>query len=179
MTEPKRFRYQTIPASFVMDHLGEFGPEDMVLDFGCGNGRNAVPILRRGAHVTLYDRNPKALAEAERAAKKTGGRFDVVRANDSGLPRKYDKILLIGVLHMYPEKSGIISECHSFLKDDGLLYSSSFGTPKHCKSPYCFSSPVDFADAHYACGFEHMGMRIVVERSNGFFEGVFRKAVDK
>ena len=37
-------------------------PGEQVLDMGCGAGRHAFELYRRGAHVVAFDRDEKELA---------------------------------------------------------------------------------------------------------------------
>lgn len=53
--------------SFVVEHAG-VRPPAAVVDFGCGHGRHAIELARRGFVVTGVDRNPGSLALARQAA---------------------------------------------------------------------------------------------------------------
>src|SRR5713101_5225825 len=49
------------------------GPGATLLDAGCGTGRYAVELGRRGFVVTGVDRSPALLAEAAASARAAGG----------------------------------------------------------------------------------------------------------
>lgn len=164
------------PADIILENIADFGPHDRVLDFGCGNGRNAVPVLRRGAQVTLADVNPYLLEDAQQAARKTGGAFEAVKIEERpSFPNDYTRIILIGVLHACPDKAEILRGCYEWLKYGGRLYSSSLGESLDCKSPYRFGSFRDFLAAHMACGFRQI---VGKESWNGrsvIYDGIFEK----
>ncbi|HEY7653515.1 MAG TPA: class I SAM-dependent methyltransferase [Methylomirabilota bacterium] len=79
------------------------GPGARLLDAGCGNGRYAVELARRGFVVTGVDRSPALLEEAARRARTTESarpvtfeRADILTlAAGSG----YDVVLCRGVLN--------------------------------------------------------------------------------
>ncbi len=48
------------------------GPQDVVLDAGCGNGGNAAFCARMGAHVILADIDPDCITESCRRLADTG-----------------------------------------------------------------------------------------------------------
>lgn len=53
---------------FIIENL-KLRPGDRVLDVGCGVGRHAVELAKRGMHVTGLDLSVGMLAEARKAAK--------------------------------------------------------------------------------------------------------------
>jgi len=67
---------------YLLDQIlrGRIRPGDLVLDAGCGSGRNLVYLLRAGVDVSAVDRNPVSVAEVRQLAAtlapgRTGDRF--------------------------------------------------------------------------------------------------------
>jgi cyclopropane fatty-acyl-phospholipid synthase-like methyltransferase len=63
--------------------LAEFKlpPNSRILDMGCGTGRHAVELARRGYRVTGVDISSGMLAEAEMAARKAGVEVEWIHAD--------------------------------------------------------------------------------------------------
>jgi cyclopropane fatty-acyl-phospholipid synthase-like methyltransferase len=63
--------------------LEEFGlpAGSRILDVGCGTGRHAVELARRGHQVTGVDISSGMLAEAERAAREAGVEVELIHAD--------------------------------------------------------------------------------------------------
>jgi len=57
--------------NFVLEEL-KLLPGNHILDMGCGSGRQAVELARRGYQVTGVDISSGMLAEAEKAAREAG-----------------------------------------------------------------------------------------------------------
>jgi SAM-dependent methyltransferase len=71
---------------FIVAEL-DLAPPMSVLDVGCGTGRQAVELARRGLRVTGVDISAGMLAEARRAAAEAGVELDLVRMDAArGLP---------------------------------------------------------------------------------------------
>jgi len=83
-------------ASFVQ----RFAPRS-VLDAGCGTGRVARELARRGVDVVGVDRDPDMLATARRKAPHLDWRLDDLRAVDLG--RAFDVVLLAGNVMIFLE----------------------------------------------------------------------------
>ena len=65
---------------FVLEELG-LPPGSRILDVGCGAGRHAVELARRGYQLTGVDISSGMLAEAERAAKEAGVEVELIHAD--------------------------------------------------------------------------------------------------
>ncbi len=65
---------------FVLEELG-LPPGDRILDVGCGTGRHAVELVRRGYQVTGVDISAGMLAEAERAAREADVEVELIHAD--------------------------------------------------------------------------------------------------
>ncbi len=97
----------------------DIGPDDRVLEIGCGHGVAATLVCERleGGHLTAVDRSAKMIQAATRrnAAYIEAGkaRFLVATFEDLDLGnRRFDKIFAIrvGHSHRYPERARSIVE---------------------------------------------------------------------
>jgi SAM-dependent methyltransferase/GNAT superfamily N-acetyltransferase len=79
------------------------GPGATLLDAGCGNGRYAVELARRGFVVTGVDRSPALLEEAAARERATGNalsvKFERADILASAAGSGYDVVLCRGVLN--------------------------------------------------------------------------------
>lgn len=68
-----------------------------ILDVGCGTGRHAVELARRGYAVTGVDLSAGMLAEAEQAAKAAGVSVEWVQANATtfAFPGRFDAAICL------------------------------------------------------------------------------------
>jgi SAM-dependent methyltransferase len=107
-------------------------PADHVLDLGCGAGRHAFEVYRRGAHVVAFDRDAGELAEvakmfdAMRLAGETpeGAAARTVRGDALRLPfpaDSFDKIIAAEVLEHIPDDMSAMAELLRVLKPGGRL----------------------------------------------------------
>ena len=108
------------------------GPGDRVLDMGCGGGRHAFALYRRGAHVTALDMDPAELkdvagmfaAMAEAGEAPAGATAAAVRGTAYGLPfadDTFDYVVCAEVLEHLPEDSRAMAELTRVLKPGGLI----------------------------------------------------------
>lgn len=94
-----------------------------VVDFGCGDGRIAIPLSRRGFNVTAVDGSPTmlaALAENDPSLKCISSDGSDLRAK---LPRKVDAVVCLSVLihHDYPSTTKLIGALRRVVKANGLM----------------------------------------------------------
>ncbi|UCG60522.1 MAG: methyltransferase domain-containing protein [Candidatus Zixiibacteriota bacterium] len=81
---------------FIIRELALSGGE-RILDVGCGTGRHAVGLARRGYKVTGLDLSAGMLAEARKAAEKVGVEIELVEtdASDFELNRLFDAAICL------------------------------------------------------------------------------------
>ena len=107
-------------------------PGDRVLDMGCGGGRHAYALYRRGADVTALDRSATDLVEvsamfaAMRAEGEVpqGARARTVRGDAYALPfedEAFDRVIAAEVLEHLPEDERAMAELFRVLRPGGLL----------------------------------------------------------
>ncbi len=81
---------------FIIRELGLSGG-DTVLDIGCGTGRHAVELAKRGFKVTGLDLSEGMLAEAEKAAGEAGVHIELIQGDASAfeLAPQFDAALCL------------------------------------------------------------------------------------
>ena len=108
------------------------GPGDRVLDMGCGGGRHAFSVYRRGADVVALDMRESDLREVDvmfRAMElegevPAGATASTVRGNAYALPfedESFDRIIAAEVLEHLPEDVDAMTELARVLKPGGLI----------------------------------------------------------
>jgi ubiquinone/menaquinone biosynthesis C-methylase UbiE len=111
----------------LLDVLVEVGRLDQgrVLDIGCGTGRAAEALARRGARVWGVDRSAAMLAEARRREIPGGG---FKRADAERLPFRdgwFDAALMRQVVH-HIERAAAFAEARRVLRPGGRLAIATF-----------------------------------------------------
>ena len=97
--------------------LLEDGP---VLDGGCGTGRVAIELDRRGIAVTGADPDPDMIAAAR--AKAPGLRWEEAGLEHLDLPERFGLVVLAGNVVPYAtDRSGVVAGCARHLREGGLL----------------------------------------------------------
>jgi SAM-dependent methyltransferase len=81
---------------FLIDELG-LQPGSWILDVGCGTGRHALELSRRGYQVTGLDISAGMLAQAKKAAREAGVTVEWVRADATrfSVTRPYDAAICL------------------------------------------------------------------------------------
>ena len=102
-------------------------PRRDVLDLGCGTGRVAVRLARRGHRVTALDREPAFLEEAARRAHAHGVEVETVAADARSfeLGRRFDLVLapmqLVQLFEGSGERLAMVSAAAAHLRPGGLF----------------------------------------------------------
>ncbi|HEX6517542.1 MAG TPA: methyltransferase domain-containing protein [Nocardioidaceae bacterium] len=113
------------------DRLG-VAPGDRVLDMGCGAGRHAFELYRRGADVVAFDQDADELAAvsdmfaAMRQAGEVpaGAEADVKQGDALQLPfadGEFDRVVAAEVLEHIPDDETAIAELARVLRPGGTL----------------------------------------------------------
>lgn len=112
------------PNQFVRARVADAEP-GRVVDLGCGNGRNAVWLARRGWHVEAVDISAVGIEQAQQRSERAGVHvaWEVGDALTWSPPEPLDLVLLV-YLHMeMPELIGLLARAATWLAPGGrLLY---------------------------------------------------------
>ena len=87
-----------------------------MLELGCGEGRDALPLLRAGWNLLATDLSPEAVAWCRKLAPEHGDRFRVLDCLGGKLPERFDFIYAVAVLHMLTEDEDR-AKFFAFLRD--------------------------------------------------------------
>ncbi|PRY02088.1 class I SAM-dependent methyltransferase [Allonocardiopsis opalescens] len=106
-------------------------PGDRVLDLGCGGGRHAFELYRRGAAVVAFDRDEAELAgvagmfaamRAEGEAPE-GARAEAVAGDALALPfpdGSFDRVVAAEILEHIPDDTRAMAELFRVLRPGGI-----------------------------------------------------------
>jgi SAM-dependent methyltransferase len=93
-----------------------------VLDAGCGTGRVAAELARRGVEVVRVDNDPEMIAAAR--AKAPGLRWIVADLVELALPDRFDVVVLAGNVVPYvaaERRPAAVAACARHLAPGGVL----------------------------------------------------------
>ena len=110
----------------VRAHLG---PEDSVLELGCGTGTTALKLAGGVKSYLATDVSAQMLRIAEARRVEAGAQnlsFTVATAQDQAIAdRRYDAVLAFNLLHLLPDAPGAIRRVHELLAPGGLFISKT------------------------------------------------------
>lgn len=97
-----------------------------VLDAGCGTGRYAIELAKRGYLVFAVDRSPELLAVAQTRDRDAADRVEFMTADllDATFPRRFGVVLCRGVLNDFVEdrsRSSVFRNFAAWLRPGGVL----------------------------------------------------------
>lgn len=120
------------PSPIVEQTIREFqiGPNSRILELGCGEGRDAIHLLRQGYRVLATDISPEAIAHCQRLTPEYADCFQVLDCIDGKLEKNFDFIYAVAVVHMLVEdvhRKGFYQLIHSHLKGSGIALICTMG----------------------------------------------------
>ena len=107
-------------------------PGDRVLDLGCGGGRHAFELYRRGAHVVALDQNAEDLAAVDGMFKAMaaegqvpdGATAQTVKGDALDLPfadGTFDFVIAAEILEHIPEDTTAMAELARVVRPGGMV----------------------------------------------------------
>ncbi len=118
---------------YLLDQIlrGRFDARRVLLDAGCGSGRNLRWFLRAGYEVHGIETDARALEAARAQAQELAGEEAAVRFREGMLDAlpyaadRFDAVLLNAVLHFAPDRAHFerwLGEAWRVLRPGGLLF---------------------------------------------------------
>jgi SAM-dependent methyltransferase len=128
------------------------GPGDTVLDMGCGGGRHAFALFKRGASVVALDYSHKDLVEvrtmlgaiAVEGEAPEGSRAWTVQGTAYGLPfpdGTFDRVIAAEVLEHLPADTDAMAELFRVLRPGGLI---AVTVPRWLPEKVCWALSDDY-----------------------------------
>jgi ubiquinone/menaquinone biosynthesis C-methylase UbiE len=104
----------------------ELGPDDRLLEIGCGGGMLLRNALTAGCTAAAIDHSAEmvSLACETNAGALSAGRLEVVQADAARLPfedASFTRIAMVVVFLFLPDPSAVLRECHRVLRPVGRL----------------------------------------------------------
>ncbi len=137
------WEWRDVPQTWkpLLDGEGALKP-GRALDVGCGTGRDAVYLSKRGWHVTGLDFAADALAKARQRATDEGAEVewvqgDVGRLGELGLEPGYNLLYDFGCIQGLPDdaRQGAASGLTSLAAPGASLVLFAFGAGRHILLP--------------------------------------------
>jgi len=90
------------PSPIVSEVISRYGIQkhNKILEIGCGEGRDALPLLAAGYDLLATDVSPEAIAYCQALSPTHARRFRVLDCVKDRLTQTFDLIVAVAVLHM-------------------------------------------------------------------------------
>ena len=114
-----------VPSPIVAETLAryELTAKARILELGCGEGRDAANLLRKGYDLTATDISPEAIRYCRSLCPEFADHFRVLDCIGGTLEEKYDYIYAVAVIHMLVEdqdRGAFYRFIRQHLKEDGI-----------------------------------------------------------
>lgn len=117
-----RIRYAVVEETLRRE-MARLGAGLRILDVGGGDGRDAIPLARRGHRVTILDRSRAWLDEARRRAEAAGTQVETVVGDLDDRPAlgEYDVVLCHLVLQYRPADADDVPRLAAWTRSGGVV----------------------------------------------------------
>ncbi len=121
-----------VPSDIVTQVMVKYhiGQNAKILELGCGEGRDAMLLLRRGYNLTATDISPEAVRYCREKLPEFSEKFQVLDCVGGAWEEKYDFIYAVAVVHMLVEegdRAAFYRFIQSHLKENGLALVCTMG----------------------------------------------------
>lgn len=115
---------ETVIQKFSITH------QHRILEVGCGEGRDAIPLLAQGYDLLATDISETAIGFCRETAPQFAPRFQILDCVKGYLESSFDFIYAISLVHMLVEdadRDGFYSFIREHLTDDGIALVCTMG----------------------------------------------------
>lgn len=115
---------ETVAAKYAIE------PEHKLLEIGCGEGRDAAYLLRRGYDLLATDVSDEAISFCREQFPAFAERFQKLDCITESLSQKYDFIYAVAVIHMLvldEDRDGFYSFIRQHLAETGIALICTMG----------------------------------------------------
>lgn len=124
--------FSDTPSEIIGEVMQAFSvtPDRRILEIGCGEGRDAAPILEKGYNLLATDISPEAISYCCRKFPKYASSFRVLDCVSGRLEEKFDFIYAVAVIHMLVEerdRAAFYRFIRSHLTDEGIALICTMG----------------------------------------------------
>lgn len=124
--------FSAVPSPFVTEVLNRFEISTAadILEVGCGEGRDAVYLLKQGFQVLATDISPEAIACCKGDHPEFSDSFQVLDCINGQLEGKFDFIYAVAVVHMLvcdEDRMAFYRFIRSHLKPNGIALIGTMG----------------------------------------------------
>lgn len=120
------------PSAIVAETLRRFGisKDQPMLELGCGEGRDAVPLLRGGCRLLATDVSPAAIDYCRQLLPEHADAFQVLDCVSGALDSRFAFIYAVAVVHMLvpdEHRAAFYRFVHDHLEPEGLALICTMG----------------------------------------------------
>lgn len=120
------------PSSIVAETIRTFSilPQSKLLEIGCGEGRDAYPLLLQDFDLLATDISPEAIAFCRRKFPDFAAHFQVLDCITGTLDKTFDFLYAVAVLHMLvldDDRNAFYRFIHAHLAPTGIALICTMG----------------------------------------------------
>ena len=120
------------PTPIVQEMMEKFGitKDHKLLELGCGEGRDAYPLLKQGYDLLATDISPAAIEYAKKKWPEYSNRFQVLDCISGEIGEQFSFIYAVAVVHMLVEdhhRNAFYAFLRNHLAADGIALICTMG----------------------------------------------------
>ena len=118
------------PSGIVSNVIQKYGVCGRILELGCGEGRDARPLLERGFDLLATDISPAAIAFCQKEWPEYQDHFQIMDCVRGNMDAEFDFIYAIAVIHMLvlqEDRNKFYRFVRNHLKENGISLICTMG----------------------------------------------------